>query len=230
MSDSRTPGLSCLEYVLVDPVDHGGGLGEKDDLVGALDLPGHHHRLLAVGDLETGRLEGEEHGRLRHVDPERLAGHAVVGEGGGDLRCRSLMEPGLGADGALEPGVAADRVGLVVQPGELQPVRLGRRTEVPDPRRALACDQRPALPLVERPVADVGRRGVADVGRLEQKQRPQLEAVEDFANPGQTVIAQSVEVDPVLPVDRHRAWRRGGRHRKLGHRPSSVPSAAVQCY
>ena len=65
-------GLQVLEDVLVNAVDHRAGLGQEGDLVGALDLAGHHHRLLAVGDVEALLLQRQEDPGLGHVDPKRL--------------------------------------------------------------------------------------------------------------------------------------------------------------
>ena len=61
-------GFEHLVYVLVDAVDHGACLGQEDDLVLALDLPGPHHGLLAVHDPQVLSLESQEHRRLGQVD------------------------------------------------------------------------------------------------------------------------------------------------------------------
>ena len=82
-----------------------------------------------------------------------------------DLAHRARLQADTRMDRALQPGVAADRVRLVVEVGQLQAVRLGGRAEVEDPRPPGPREQRVALALVERPVADLGRRDVADVAR-----------------------------------------------------------------
>src|SRR5207344_2638013 len=111
------------------------------------------------------------------------------------------LEPDGRRDGALQAGIAADRVRLVVPLRELQPMRLRRGPEIPDARRTRPRDQRVALALVERPIPDVGARGVPDVARLEQQDRAQIGRFELFANAGEPVVAEAPEVDAVLPVD-----------------------------
>ena len=75
------PRLQHLEDVLIYAVDHGARLRQQHDLVGALDLAGVHHRLLAVDHPQPGRLEREEHGGLGEVDAELVLGDARILEG-----------------------------------------------------------------------------------------------------------------------------------------------------
>jgi hypothetical protein len=146
-------------------------------------------------------LELEEHRRLGNVHPERHVGQAVLLEHRTELLGGPPLEPDGRRDGALQAGVAADRVRLVVPLRELQPVRLRRGPEIPDPRRTRSRDQRVALALVERPVPDVGARGISDVAGLEQQDRAEIGRFELFANASEPVVAEASEVDAVLPVD-----------------------------
>ena len=137
MSDSRIPGFKRLVDVVIDPVDHGAGLAEEHDLIGALDLPGEHHGLLSVGDLEPFLLQGKKDRSLRHVDPQRIVGQTLVPESGRDLGGGAGVQSGAGADRSLETGVAPNGVLGVVEAGQLAAVCLGGRAEVPDARPAL---------------------------------------------------------------------------------------------
>src|SRR3970040_1766134 len=101
------------------------------------------------------------------------------------------MQPGTGADGSLETGVASDGVLGVVETGKLATVRLGGRPEVPDARPALAGDERPPLTLVEGPVPDLGRRRIADVRSLEEQDGAQTVGLELLPHPAQAVITQT---------------------------------------
>ena len=141
------PRLQHLEDVLIYAVDHRARLRQQHDLVGALDLAGVHHGLLAV-DHPSRRPEREEHGGLGEVDAELVLGDPRVLEGALDLAHGARVQPGLRTDRALQPGVAADRVLLVVEVGQLQPVRLRRRAEVPDFGRSFRVISAQRSPLL----------------------------------------------------------------------------------
>ena len=64
-------GLEHVDDVLVDAVDHGGGLAQQHDLVHGLDRPGVQHVLLDVDDPQALRLHLEQEGGLDDVDPDR---------------------------------------------------------------------------------------------------------------------------------------------------------------
>ncbi len=108
------PRLQRLENVLIDAVDHGTSLGKEHDLIVTLDLPGPHHRLLAVHHLQSLRLEGEEHRRLGHVHAQLLTAQAFRGQSCLDLAGGAGVEARLGTDRPLQTGVAADRVLVVI--------------------------------------------------------------------------------------------------------------------
>ena len=209
------PGLEELEDVVVDAVHHGAGLRQERDLVRALDLAGEHHRLLTVADVEAGPLQLQEDRGLGDVDAERHVADAVLPQDRADLLGRAALQPDDRRDGALQTGVAADRVGLVVPLGELEPVRLGGRAEVPDARRSRPRDQGVPLALVERPVADVRAGRVPDVAGLEQQERSEVRGLQLRANAGEPVLAEAVEVDAVLPVHPGEAGGRCRRDREL---------------
>ena len=80
----------------------------------------------------------------------------------------------------------------------------GRPSRSPTaPGRPRAEQHEPRV-LVARPLADVGARHVADVVRVEQQQRPELGGAQ--RRPGTSPDGPRAvgEVDPLLPVDRHR--------------------------
>ena len=214
--------LQRLEDVLVDAVHHRAGLRQQHELVGALDLPSVGHHLLPVADLDPRLHQLEEDRRLRDVDAERHVADAVLGHDRPDLLHGARLEAHARMDRALEPRVPADRVRLVVQVGELQPMGLGRRAEVEDPRPPGAREQGVALALVERPVADLGAGDVADVARLEQEQGAELGGVQRLLGAGEPIGAEALEVDADLPVDPSDAGR-GGRRDRESVRRRHVP-------
>ena len=97
-------------------------------------------------------------------------------------------------------GVSRFAAPVVVQPGVVQLVVPGGRTEVPDHRLAPARQQREADQLVHRPGADVGGGHVADVGEVEGQQAPRSER-SSCALAAPVAAAQPVQVHPLFPVD-----------------------------
>ncbi len=223
LADTR---LEELVDVLVHPVDHRTGLGQQHDLVRALDLPGEHHQLLAVLDVDAGGLEGEEHRGLGHVDTEGHVADTLFLEDRGDLLGCSLLEASRRGDRPLETGVAADGV-LRVHPRLLEPVRLGGRAEVPDSGLPGTGHQGIPFTLVERPVPDVGAGEVADVARLEEQHRTEIGLLQLLAHPGYPMVAQPFPVDALLPIDAHHAGGRACSYREFRHRPVLSPPASA---
>src|SRR6266511_1380809 len=174
------------------------GVRERHDVA----LAGEDHDLLSVADVDPGALELEEDGSLGDVDSERHTTDALLVERRADLLGRPPLQPDDRRDRALEPCVAADRIRLVVELWQLESMRFGSRTEVPDPRGAARPrHQRVSLALVEPPVADVRAGRVPDVARLEEQDRTQIRYLQLLANPAEPIVAEAVEVDAVLPVD-----------------------------
>ena len=100
LADAR---LECLEDVLVGAVDHGAGLGEEHDLVGALDLACQHHQLLAVAHVESLRLQLQEDRCLRRVHPDGVGRQALAGQDVADLRHGGGQQPRARGDGPCKP-------------------------------------------------------------------------------------------------------------------------------
>ncbi len=84
--------------------------------------------------------------------------------------------------------------------------------EVPQDRVLSARQEREADVLVALPRPDRGARQVAQVVRVEEQERPEVGGVESGLRPGHPVAAQPVEIDPLLPVHRHRRPARGNVH------------------
>ena len=92
-----------------------------------------------------------------------------------------------------------------VEPGAIQLMMLGGRTEIPEYRLVILRQKREAVGLVLRPGADVRRGDVAHVVHVETKQRSHGGFLQQIFRFLQTFAPQTVEVDPVLPVDGHRS-------------------------
>src|ERR1700677_4707734 len=86
---------------------------------------------------------------------------------------------------------------------------LRRRTEVPHDRLgrvALAPGkQRETADLVLRPCADRRRGQVADVVHVEDEQRAHFGLTKLLFRLSQTLLAQTIEVDTLLPIHSHRS-------------------------
>ncbi len=82
------------------------------------------------------------------------------------------------------------------------------RAEIPHDRLAVAGQQREAAELVALPFADLGAGDVADVVDVEEEQRATGRRFQRRAGTRQTVVAQAIEIDPALEIDRHMAVRR----------------------
>src|SRR5436190_23425022 len=89
---------------------------------------------------------------------------------------------------------------------------LRRRAEVPQHRVAVAREERAAGALVARPLADVRARDIADVVLVEEQDGAELRVPEGRLRSLQPVAPKLREVDPLLPVDRHRRAARGDLH------------------
>ena len=104
------PGLQHLEDVLIDAVDHGARLGQQHDLVGALDLAGVHHRLLAVDTRSPAAWSARNTEVSARSTPSCSSATPSSSRARLDLAHGARVQPGLRPDRALQPGVAADRV------------------------------------------------------------------------------------------------------------------------
>src|SRR5918996_542730 len=133
-----------------------------------------------------------------------------------DLTRGAFWQAGGRCNGPLQSRVAAVGV-LGVEPGTLLAMGLGGGAEVPDPRLARTREQRVALRLVPGPVPDVRTGHVSDVGRLETQHRAEVRVVQRLPGTFETVRTEAVEVDPLLPVDRHDPWGGDIRLRELRH-------------
>ena len=70
-----------------------------------------------------------------------------------------------------------------------------------------AREQREADVLVALPRPDRGTGQVAEVVRVEQEERAEIRFLQRRLRTGHSMAAQPVEVDPLLPVDRHPSRR-----------------------
>ena len=161
-------GLEHLDDVLIDPVDHRGGLGEQHDLVGGLDLPRVEHALLAVDDSQSLPLHLEQERGLDDVDADRGVAQAGILQDSFDLAYSRLHEAGRRRNGAAHPEHAGSAV-LVGQPVRVDLVVAHGRAEVPQPRVVgRAGEQRVPRHLVAQGATDPGLGRIADVVEVEQ--------------------------------------------------------------
>src|SRR5262245_62094353 len=77
--------------------------------------------------------------------------------------------------------------------------------EVPEDRLIILRQQRETADLVLRPGADVRRRDVTDVVHVEAEHGAELRLLEELLDPRKPLPAQPIEIDPLLPIHRHRS-------------------------
>src|SRR3984885_10765410 len=84
-----------------------------------------------------------------------------------------------------------------------------RRAEIPEDRLALLSQQRETAHLVLSPRTDVRRRDVAHVVHVEAKDRTYLGLGEEVLHALETLFAEPVKIDALLPVNRHpsKCWK-----------------------
>ncbi len=203
LADTR---FEHIDDVLVDPVDHRGGLVEQHDLVDRLDLARVEHQLLRIHYRQPLALHLEEEGRLDDVDSHGQIGDAGLDEEGLDLADCGLHESRRRRDGTAHP----EHSGMVVfglQPRRVELVMAHGRAEVPELGFAAAGQERVPGHLVAQRTADPGLRGVPDVVEVEQEERAALAAFERLHRPIQAVRAKPVHVDAHFVVDVRVPWR-----------------------
>ena len=81
----------------------------------------------------------------------------------------------------------------------------GRGPEVPDDGLCAPRQQGKTDELVHCPGPDVGGRDVADVAHVEAQQGPELGLGEKGLDPGQPLLTEAIEANPLLPVHAHDA-------------------------
>ena len=96
---------------------------------------------------------------------------------------------------------------IVMQPGRIEPVVLGGRTEIPHIGIAVAGEEAIARELVARPFADHRRGDVADIVLVEGQDRTEVRPGQGLARPAEAVVVQAAEIDPLLEIDGHLAKR-----------------------
>ena len=165
-----------------------------------LDLADLLHQLLAVDHLDALALQREEDRRLDQVDAQRCAQQPPLLQLDADLASH-VLGPAHRRREAAPHGRDAGPRALLAQPRVVELVVAGGRPEVPHDRLVLARQEREAGGLVGRPGADVGRRDVADVVHVEEQQRTHLGRRERRLRPRQPLLAEAVEIGPLLPVD-----------------------------
>ncbi len=109
----------------------------------------------------------------------------------------------LGRHRAAHQGNAGARA--LAQPRTIELMMPGGRSEVPEDRLVVLRQQRETADLVLRPRADVRRRDVAHVVHVEAQHRAHLGLGQQFLDARQAFPAQPIEIDPLLPIDRHRS-------------------------
>src|SRR2546427_5416988 len=74
------------------------------------------------------------------------------------------------------------------------------RTEIPDPRLAVAGEQAPARELVARPLPDDGAGEIADVVLVEHEERAEAGARQRLARAPEAIGVETMEVHALLEV------------------------------
>jgi hypothetical protein len=83
----------------------------------------------------------------------------------------------------------------------------GSGSEIPQDRFVILRQQREAVGLVLRPGADMRRGQVTHIVHVEAEQRSHLRLGEEVFRLLQAFAAETIEVDAILPIDRHGSVR-----------------------
>jgi hypothetical protein len=80
---------------------------------------------------------------------------------------------------------------------------LGRRSEIPQNRFVVLGKEGEAIRFVLRPGADVSGGDIADIIHVEAEHGAHLGFLEKSFGAGEALPAQAIEVDTILPINRH---------------------------
>lgn len=80
-----------------------------------------------------------------------------------------------------------------------------RRAKIPQNRLVFLWQKREAYEFVHRPSTDMGCRDVANIVHVETEERAQFRLFECHLDAIKTFATQSVDVDPLFPIDGHQA-------------------------
>src|SRR5678815_5809676 len=126
---------------------------KQRDFVVVLQLAGHQHPLLAVANLDAFFLQGEKHRGFADIETEGHIRNAFLLEDRLDFFCGLLEEADTGSDRATHARVSRQDV-IFMKPGTVKPVMTCSRSEVPDPRIAVAGEEAVTDQLIARPLSD----------------------------------------------------------------------------
>jgi hypothetical protein len=189
--------------VVIHRVDDAGRLIEQCDLVLGLDLARLLHHRRGVGHRETAALQRGQRLHVGEVDAEPAVEQSELTQLLVHVAGQQVRHAGRLGHRAAHRGHARAPAGGG-QPRREQLMVLGRRAEVPQDRFALAGQQHAARALVPGPLTDVGAGDVPDVVLVKQQDGGQLGGAQRLAGLLQPLAPQTPEVDPLLPVHRHR--------------------------
>ena len=189
--------------LIVGRVHHHGRMIQQRDLVFGLDDARVGHELLAVHNGDAFALQGEQNRRLDHVDSDRLFVQTAHFQLDLNLFGHVFGAPHLRRHRPAQQRNSGSRA--LPQPRAVELVMLRRRAEIPQDRLVILRQQREAADLVLRPCADVRGGDVAHIVHIEAQQRADLGFRQQRFNARQAFAAQTVEVDALLPIHRHRA-------------------------
>ena len=141
----------------------------KLNLVARLDEARFRHECLSVDDFDSFFLQSKEDRQFDDVDAHRLFMQAAHFEFDANFLGHIFGAPHLRRHGAAQHGDSRTRA--LAEPGTMQLVMFGSRSEVPQNRLVILRKEGEAIRLVLRPGADVRRGQVADIVHVEAQQR-----------------------------------------------------------
>ena len=147
------------------------------------------------------RCSAKRTGKFDDVDADWLFVQAALFEFDANFFGDVFGAAHLRRHGAAKNGDAGVRT--AVEPGAVQLMMLGGGAEIPQDRFVVLRKQREAVGFVLRPGADVRRGEVAHVVHVEAEQRAHLGLGEQRFRFGEALAAETIEVDSILPIDRH---------------------------
>ena len=187
--------------LVVGGVDHHGRSVEQRNFILRLDHAGFGHKLLSIHHFDALALQSEQHWQFDDVDADGFFVQPAHFEFD-----TNFLRDIFGASHLRRHRTAQHRNSrprAPVEPRAIQLMMFGGGSEIPQDGLVILRQKREAIGLVLRPGADVRRRQVAHVVHVEAEQRSHLRLGKQVFRFLQTFAAETIEIDPALPVDRH---------------------------
>ena len=159
--------------------------------------------LLAIDHRDALALQRKKDGRLDNIDPERFLVQPALLKLDADFSCHVFGASHFRRHGAAQQRNSRPRT--FAKPGAVQLMMAGSGAEIPKNWLVVLRQQREPADFVLRPTADVRRGQITHIVHVKTQQGSHLGFCEKSLSARQTFAAQSIEIDPLFPINGHRS-------------------------